>query len=154
MPILGYGLWSTRSVRRGRPGDAGELPLASLLARALLAFAVAYERRSGVSLAIGSDVLRVLGRDAVRVRDLPARGGVSQEAIAMATGFLQRRGDVAVEPIGAPARGKRIRLTASGRVAQRRHDDHPDGWRASVRQPDLLPHFHMVLHRGGFPDGS
>jgi hypothetical protein len=30
----------------------------------------------------------------------------------------------------------------------------PNGWRASVRKPDTLPHFPMVLHRGGFPDGS
>jgi hypothetical protein len=29
-----------------------------------------------------------------------------------------------------------------------------DGWRASVRKPQTLPHYHMVLHRGGFPDGS
>jgi DNA-binding MarR family transcriptional regulator len=29
-----------------------------------------------------------------------------------------------------------------------------DGWRARVRPPELLPHFPMVLHRGGFPDGS
>ncbi len=31
---------------------------------------------------------------------------------------------------------------------------YPDGWRASVRKPDLLPYYPMVLHRGGFPDGS
>jgi DNA-binding MarR family transcriptional regulator len=31
---------------------------------------------------------------------------------------------------------------------------YPDGWRAVVRKPDTLPHFPMVLHRGGFPDGS
>jgi len=31
---------------------------------------------------------------------------------------------------------------------------YPDGWRASVRKPDTLPHYPMVLHRGGFPDGS
>ncbi len=30
----------------------------------------------------------------------------------------------------------------------------PDGWRARVRGADVLPHFPMVLHRGGFPDGS
>jgi DNA-binding MarR family transcriptional regulator len=29
-----------------------------------------------------------------------------------------------------------------------------DGWRTSTSQPDLLPWFPMVLHRGGFPDGS
>jgi DNA-binding MarR family transcriptional regulator len=30
----------------------------------------------------------------------------------------------------------------------------PDGWRASVPRPGPLPHFPMVLHRGGYPDGS
>ena len=30
----------------------------------------------------------------------------------------------------------------------------PDNWRASVRPPVTLPHFPMVLHRGGYPDGS
>ncbi|MGA2095436.1 MAG: MarR family winged helix-turn-helix transcriptional regulator [Candidatus Acidiferrum sp.] len=33
-------------------------------------------------------------------------------------------------------------------------EPYPDGWRASVRKPETLPHFPMVLHRGGFPDGS
>jgi DNA-binding MarR family transcriptional regulator len=30
----------------------------------------------------------------------------------------------------------------------------PGSWRASIRQADRLPHYPMVLHRGGFPDGS
>jgi DNA-binding MarR family transcriptional regulator len=30
----------------------------------------------------------------------------------------------------------------------------PGGWRASVRRPGTLPQYPMVLHRGGFPDGS
>ena len=33
-------------------------------------------------------------------------------------------------------------------------EPYPDGWRASVRRPATLPHYPMVLHRGGFPDGS
>jgi DNA-binding MarR family transcriptional regulator len=33
-------------------------------------------------------------------------------------------------------------------------EPYPEGWRASVPRPDTLPHFPMVLHRGGFPDGS
>jgi DNA-binding MarR family transcriptional regulator len=33
-------------------------------------------------------------------------------------------------------------------------EPYPDGWRASVPRPDTLPHFPMVLHRGGYPDGS
>ncbi len=35
-----------------------------------------------------------------------------------------------------------------------RAEPYADGWRASVRTPETLPHFPMVLHRGGFPDGS
>jgi DNA-binding MarR family transcriptional regulator len=33
-------------------------------------------------------------------------------------------------------------------------EPHPEGWRASVRKSDTLPHYPMVLHRGGYPDGS
>lgn len=31
---------------------------------------------------------------------------------------------------------------------------HPDGWRAQLPAPHELPHYPMVSHRGGFPDGS
>jgi len=30
----------------------------------------------------------------------------------------------------------------------------PSGWRAAVSRPVTLPHYPMVLHRGGYPDGS
>lgn len=33
-------------------------------------------------------------------------------------------------------------------------EPYADGWRASVRKPETLPHYPMVLHRGGFPDGG
>ena len=33
-------------------------------------------------------------------------------------------------------------------------EPYPDGWRAKVRRPEALPHYPMVLHRGGYPDGS
>jgi hypothetical protein len=33
-------------------------------------------------------------------------------------------------------------------------EPYPDGWRVSVPRPETLPHFPMVLHRGGYPDGS
>ncbi len=31
---------------------------------------------------------------------------------------------------------------------------YPDGWRAAVPKREVLPHYPMFLHRGGFPDGS
>jgi DNA-binding MarR family transcriptional regulator len=33
-------------------------------------------------------------------------------------------------------------------------EPYPDGWRASVSKVDTLPHYPVVTHRGGFPDGS
>jgi hypothetical protein len=33
-------------------------------------------------------------------------------------------------------------------------EPYPDGWRASIARPEGLPHYPMLLHRGGFPDGS
>ena len=33
-------------------------------------------------------------------------------------------------------------------------EPYSDNWRASVPRPATLPHYPMVLHRGGYPDGS
>jgi hypothetical protein len=33
-------------------------------------------------------------------------------------------------------------------------EPYPDKWRAAVRPPRTLPYYPMVLHRGGYPDGS
>jgi DNA-binding MarR family transcriptional regulator len=33
-------------------------------------------------------------------------------------------------------------------------EPYPDNWRAMVRPPATLPYYPMVLHRGGYPDGS
>lgn len=33
-------------------------------------------------------------------------------------------------------------------------EPYPDNWRAAVRPPLILPHYPMVLHCGGYPDGS
>ena len=33
-------------------------------------------------------------------------------------------------------------------------EPYPDGWRAAVRRPTTLPHYPVISHRGGFPDGS
>ncbi|MGD0303002.1 MAG: MarR family winged helix-turn-helix transcriptional regulator [Bryobacteraceae bacterium] len=39
-------------------------------------------------------------------------------------------------------------------VAPSAIEPYPDGWRARVPKPGTWPHYPMVLHRGGFPDGS
>ena len=200
LPILGAALLSQGPDPRLPPrpdGTAPEaLPLSALLSRVLLAFALEYEREAGLALAVAANVLRVLGREGTRLRDLPALTGTSKESVRWALGILVRGDLAAEEPDPAASRGKVARLTPRGLAAQhlyheltgtierRWHDrftpgvtgalrasleplaagqppvlfgglePYPDNWRASVRRPATLPHFPMVLHRGGYPDGS
>lgn len=192
LPILGYGLFSTVSDRKRTPAARhfSSVTLVTLLSRALLAFAIEFERESDLSLAISANVLRVLNESGVRVRDLPVLTGVSKEAISMAMGILQKKGVAVMEPDPAGSRTKIARLTPKGRKAQEayqrligiieerwqgrfgeeniralreslerlarepRLEPYPDGWRASVPKPSTLPHYPMLLHRGGYPDGS
>lgn len=198
LPVLKFSDGMRAGHVRGVPGAVAE-DLPALLAQALLAFTLEYEEESTLSLALSADVVRVMSADAVPVRDLPARSGVSKEAITAAVGFLHRNGYAAVEPAD---RSKEVRLTERGLAAQSQHarlirtierrwrtrlgtdfdrlanalvtgpqlalglQPYPDGWRAS-RNPyrtqtqailaapaAALPHYPMVLHRGGYPDGS
>jgi methyltransferase (TIGR00027 family) len=203
LPILGPGLLS-----RGpdpalppRPGqvEVAGLPLPALLARALLSFALEYERQSKRSLAVGANLLRVLDGEGTRLRDLPPLAGISKEAASWAMGNLVRSRLAVEAPDPAATRGKVARLTIAGTVAQSHYHEfvgtveqrwqerftggtvsalrqaletlaaapagqppplfggltpYPDNWRARVRPPGILPHYPMVLHRGGYPDGS
>jgi hypothetical protein len=190
LPILGYGLFC--EVPDGGDAVDPEPVLGSRLSRALLAFALGYERGTRLSLAVMLDVVRVLDGDGVRVADLPRLSGVSREAIAMALGLLEKK--MCVETWSSDRR-RHARLTDRGLNARQRGlrrlrdreatwrerfgedlrdaltplvgdgtrggsplfaglEPHPGGWRADVRPPERLPWFPMVLHRGGWPDGS
>ena len=200
LPVLRYSDGMRAGHVRAAPGAVAE-DLAALLSQALLSFTLEYEDESALSLALSANVVRVLSADAVPVRDLPTRSGVSKEAITAAVGFLQRNGYAAVEP--DPAGGsKLVMLTDKGIAARAQHarlakaaerrwrkrlggdfdrlakalitgrqlalglQPYPDGWRAA-RNPyrarteavladpaSALPRYPMVLHRGGYPDGS
>ena len=103
-------------------GFTADLPLWALLARPLLAFARQYEAEPGPSLAISANVLRVLTEGGMRTKDIPAAGGVSKEAVAMATGVMRKFGVLTEGPDPAGSRFKVTRLTARG-VALR--DEYP-----------------------------
>jgi DNA-binding MarR family transcriptional regulator len=201
LPVVGYDMFTRipEKLPTKLPAASPEPQLYTLVARALLGFTLDFEHEAKVSLPMGANVLRVLGADGVRVRDLPYAAGVSKEAIAMVLKFLERRDYVVIERDPAEPRTKLARPTDRGRGAQDAHHrllgdieqrwekrfgrgtvadlraplgdlvgeptaDHsplfggltpyPDGWRASVRRPQTLPHHPMVLHRGGYPDGS
>jgi len=202
LPILGAALLSRGPDPVLPPAghvDPAGLPLSALLSRVLLSFALEYEREAGLSLAISANVLRVLGANGTRRRDVPPLTGTSKEAVSWALGILIRAHLAAEEPDPAASRGKIARLTLRGLYAQRLYrefvgtieqrwrerftgraigalrtslealatapndepsplfaglEPYPDNWRAAVRRAAILPHYPMVLHRGGYPDGS
>ncbi len=132
-----------------------------------------FEKKTKVSLAISANVLHALDHD-VRVGELPGRTGVSKEAVAMAMKVMERGGLVSVERDGRwrvarpTDEGRTVRDACERRGAEEeRQTDlraamikgarlfeglQAGGWRTSA--PKTLPRFPMVLHRGGFPDGS
>jgi hypothetical protein len=83
-------------------------PLVALLGQVLTAFTLTYELKAEVSLPLGANVLRVMGSDAIRIRDLPGLTGVSKEGIAMAAGYLRRSGLATSGP------ERTLRLTPEG----------------------------------------
>jgi DNA-binding transcriptional ArsR family regulator len=195
MPILGYGLVCPPPSNAPKPDAIAieTMPLPSLLAHVLLAFALEFEHESPLSLAISANPLRVLGAVPVRARDLPALTGVSKESLEMAMGILRKAKlvheskDGAWQVVSLTERGLNAQRAARARIAELERnwaatyqlvdlraalepivgdgtragsplfqglEPYPDGWRAQVPQADVLPHFPIVLHRGGYPDGS
>ena len=193
VPIVGGANWKLADAISGERGEAeSRLPLSALLSRALLAYTLEFERESAVALPLAANVVRVLDESGVPMSEVPQRGGISKEAVAMAMTALKKGGYVVVEE-------KTVRLTTRGREAQeraqrlhaevgrgrrpspaaprsaRRHPRRPEllavglrphagGWRgtrpylaqteAMLDDPTgVLPHYPMVLPRGGWPDG-
>jgi hypothetical protein len=117
------------AVSGGTCGDASQTPLSALLSRALLAYALEFEREAGLALPLSANLVRVLDERSMNVEDVARRGGISKEAVAMATTFLAKHGYVATEE-------KAIRLTAIGGEAQtragRRHCEIDARWPAQT----------------------
>ncbi len=209
LPILGYGLTTQLAPHKKRTvKDCGavipEATLAALLSKVLLAFALEFESKSKVSMAIVANLLRLTGNEGVRVRDLPVLSGIAKPGIAVAISYLTKRGFASVQPERPGSRVNLLSLTAKGEEARESYfplvqqtedrwretfgaatiaelrqsleevvgdptvsplfgglEPYPDGWRAAdylkAKQAGralVLPHFPMVSHRGGFPDGS
>ncbi len=203
MPILGYALVSNGpendSQSPSNPETLAQLPLSALLSKALLAFAIEFERDSNLSLAMCANFLRVLDEKGVRTRDIPRLSGAATELSKNSLGFLAKVGYIAMKPDPTAKNSKIAHLTARGKHAQEAYrqrvvmiedgwqqrfgkdairklrdslerlvgeptaqksplfqglEPYPDGWRAKVPKPETLPHFPLVTHRGGYPDGS
>jgi hypothetical protein len=192
LPIVGSanGMRTEVEHRPGSPTPSAQL--STLLARVLLVYTLELESQSELSLPLMANFVRVLGKTALDVGEIPATSGVSKEATSMALRFLAKTGHVSVEAkravltdkgmkaqaaapdLHAAVEGawdaKRVRETTRAILEQRLSlseglRPYPDGWRARKRYVEQtnaviedptgrLPHYPLVLHRGGWPDGS
>jgi DNA-binding MarR family transcriptional regulator len=103
--------------------DQRESRLPTLLAQALLAFTLEFERDAELSLPLAANVVRVLDEAGTPVRDLPLLAGVSKEAVSMSLTFLEKNGYVSVGPDPSGGRGKWAVLTPKGREARSGYRD-------------------------------
>jgi hypothetical protein len=91
-----------------------------------------------------------------KVARLTPRGLDAQHLYHELTGTIERRWDDRFTPGVTGALRASLEPLALGQppVLSGGLQPYPDNWRASVRRPATLPHFPIVLHRGGYPDGS
>ena len=124
----------------------------ALLSRVLLSFALECERESELSLAISANVLRVYHQvlAAIEQRWHKRFTGRTISALRASLEVLVTAPDSERPPSfpGRPPSFHGLPPIFAGL------EPYPDNWRASVRPPGALPWYPMVLHRGGYPDGS
>lgn len=118
--------------------------------------------KQAISMAMGilqKKQLAVLAPDEKRgrgkVAGLTIKGVEAQAAYQETLSKLEKRLEVKFgnEVITALRQSLEI-MTADLSLLFASMEPYPDGWRASVPKPQTLPHYPIVLHRGGFPDGS
>jgi DNA-binding MarR family transcriptional regulator len=99
-------------------------PLSTLLSRVSAAFTADFERRLAdagfpdLTFSLGTNVLRFLGPDGVRLGSLVEMSGVTKQAISQQVAYLEPRGYLTLEPDPADSRAKLVRLTDKGRRSQ------------------------------------
>lgn len=114
LPILRHGWVTSIADRKGQaPRSSLELGLSALLSRALLAFALPFERRAGLSIAISANLVRVLSSDFIRVREVHRLAGVATEATRNALGYLDKQGCLEFKTDVSAGRGHLVRLSYS-----------------------------------------
>jgi DNA-binding MarR family transcriptional regulator len=94
-----------------------------------------------------------------RVARLTAKGAAAQRAYREHLGVIEQHWSARLGPDQMRSLRQVLERLAGDPAAERSPllaglPPYPGGWRASVAAPQTLPHYPLVLHRGGFPDGS
>ncbi len=115
------GTWETTEAYPARTTTrTGPLPLPVLLSQALLAFTLEFDRLSPTPLRLCASTLRVLGEQPTPAAEIPRLTGSSPETCGIG---WQIKPYILVEPDPGGARGKFVRLSPLGLVAQQRYRD-------------------------------
>jgi DNA-binding MarR family transcriptional regulator len=132
----------------------GELPRLSGVSKEGLSMAMGILQKRGLA-----ETKADLTAGRAKMAHLTAKGRKAQEAYQRLLGLIEERWE---DRFGKD--GMRKLREGLERLAGPTADElsplfqglqpHADGWRASVPRPNTLPHYPMVLHRGGFPDGA
>jgi DNA-binding MarR family transcriptional regulator len=125
-----------------------DLPLLSGVSKEAISMAMGFLQKRGMAI-VETDT----AASRTKIARLTAKGRVAQAAYRHLLGIIEARwqdrfGEDAIRTLSESLE----RLT--GEPLFPGSESYPDGWRAAIAKPRTLPHYPMVLHRGGFPDGS
>jgi hypothetical protein len=132
-----------------------DIPLLTGVSKEAIAVVLDFLRKQGVALA-GLDPS---GKTKLQIARLTPKGRAVQDEYHTLIGAIENRwqerfGAAAIRAIREPLERLFGEPTAQRSPLFQCLEPYSDGWRASVPKPNTLPHYPMVLHRGGFPDGS
>ncbi len=122
-----------------------DLPLLSGVSKEAISTALGILQKKHVA------VLEADSTSRGKIARLTSRGREAQDAYRRLVGAIEERWNSRFGEDVAELRDVLTRLAGGLFLGL---EPYPDGWRASVPNPAVLPHYPMVLHRGGFPDGS
>jgi DNA-binding MarR family transcriptional regulator len=122
-----------------------DLPVLTGVSKESISMAMGILQKKGVAV-VGPDP----AGSRAKVARLTPKGRKGQEAYQRLLGDIEERWQArfGTENI------RTLQVLLERLAGESRLEPYPDGWRASVPKPSTLPHYPMVLHRGGFPDGS
>jgi len=131
-----------------------DLPRISGISKELIKVSLGFLQKRGCIAIVADPAAK--GRKSVRLTE---KGLRAQRSYHQVVGLIEERWR---ERFGSDSirdlRSSLEQLAGDGTLQRsplsRGLEPYPDGWRASVPKPDTLPHYPVVTHRGGFPDGS
>jgi DNA-binding MarR family transcriptional regulator len=130
-----------------------ELPRQASVSREAIAMSVSFLEKRGYAKVASEPASRM------KVLKLTAKGREAKEQYQRLVPVIEERWqEVYGQDTVQNVRASLVRLMgeAIGRQSPlfRGLEPYPDNWRAAIPRPEGLPHYPMILHRGGFPDGS